>query len=208
MMSLINSYNPWESQGMKKVYQKRGFNFKYNYINLIVEYISVETLLIGGNCVSYLNLILYLIFSLLIILFTQSACFFVLNAPVGIVSYFIQKDPSEQRIEKFTTRFFVVVVFSSVETLMPVGLFLIIVRTDLYVFSQYSLRRRRAIVFVKGGVHAGYSSARSFVILSSSYIEKGFASQNMAYTVVFCRYLNFSSNRRIIGVSLVIPRVV
>jgi hypothetical protein len=125
MISLINNYNPWESQGMKKVYWKRNFDFKYNYIDLIVEHILVETLLMGGNCVSYLNSVLYLISSSLIILSNQSAYFSALNAPVEIVSYFMQKNFSEQRIKKFTTRFFVAVIFSSVETLMPVKLPLI-----------------------------------------------------------------------------------
>jgi hypothetical protein len=135
MISLINNCNPWESQRIKKVYRKRDFDFKYNYIDFIVEYISVKTLLIKGNYIFCLNSVLYLISNSLIILFNQSICFSALNASVGTVFCFIQKNSSEQRIEKFTIHFFVIMIFSSIKTLIPVGLSLIIIRINLYVFS-------------------------------------------------------------------------
>jgi hypothetical protein len=117
MISLISSYRPWESQGMKKVCWKRGFDLKCIYIDLIVEQVSVKTLLMGESYASYLNSALYRISSFLICVFSQSACFFTLNMPVKIAFYFIQKNPRLQRIEKFTTRSFIIIALLLIKTL-------------------------------------------------------------------------------------------
>jgi hypothetical protein len=133
-MSLINNCKPWESQGIKKVCWKRGFDLKCIHIDLIVEQVSVKTLLMGESCVFCLNSALYRISSFSICASSQSAYFSAPNTPIGIAFCFMQKDPRLQRIEKFTTRSFVAVTLLLVKTLRP-SLFWIIASIFFHVFS-------------------------------------------------------------------------